>query len=151
MLKLQRLIQEARIVGKIELQGGKKDDHGSSSGKVSQSDLKELEKVLDKLFATVKIDVEFTRHFLDRVNDPRNKKQITIEELRSLFQKTYQKYKDRLVKMGPDTEAVLNDLQTDINTPFALVWDKKNNELDLVAKTTMRKKDFKTSNVKLKV
>lgn len=151
MLKLQRLIQEARIVGKIELQGGKKDDRGSSSGKVSRSDLKELEKVLDKLFATVKIDVEFTRHFLDRVNDSRNKKQITIEELRSLFQKTYRKYKDRLVKMGPDTEAVLNDLQTNINTPFALVWDKKNNELDLVAKTVMRKKDFKTSNVKLKV
>lgn len=151
MLKLQRLIQEARIVGKIELQGGKNSDRGLSSGKVSQSDLKALEKVLDNLFATVNIDVEFTRHFLDRVNDSRNKKQITIEELRSLFQKTYRKYKDRLVKMGPDTEAVLKDLQTNINTPFALVWDKKNNELDLVAKTVMRKKDFKTSNVKLKV
>lgn len=151
MLKLQRLIQEARIVGKIELQGGKNSDRGLSSGKVSQSDLKALEKVLDNLFATVNIDVEFTRHFLDRVNDSRNKKQITIEELRSLFQKTYRKYKDRLVKMGPDTEAVLKDLQTNINTPFALVWDKKNNELDLVAKTVMRKRGFKSSNQFLKV
>lgn len=151
MLKLQRLIQEARIVGKIELQGGKKDDRGSSSGKVSQSDLKALEKVLDKLFATVGLDIEFSKHFVERLNHDRNKEQITIEELRSLFQKTYQKYAKDIVKKEVDWQAVLKDLQSKINIPFVLVWDKKNNELDLVAKTVMRKNDFKTSNPFLKV
>jgi Skp family chaperone for outer membrane proteins len=151
MLKLQRLIQEARIVGKIELQGGKKDDRGSSSGKVSHSDLKALEKVLDKLFATVGLDIEFSKHFVERLNHDRNKEQITIEELRSLFQKTYQKYAKDIVKKEVDWQAVLKDLQSKINIPFVLVWDKKNNELDLVAKTVMRKNDFKTSNPLLKV
>ena len=48
--------------------------------------------------------------------------------------------------MGPDQEAVMKDLVTDINMPFALRWDRDNNELDLIVKTVMRKKDFKTSN-----
>ena len=36
---------------------------------VSRSDLDQIERYADKLFAAVGIDVEFTRHFLDRVND----------------------------------------------------------------------------------
>jgi hypothetical protein len=39
---------------------------------------------------------------------------------------------------------VLKDMQTNINLPFVLKWDSRNNELDLVAKTVMRKPDFKT-------
>ena len=38
-------------------------------------------------------------------------------------------------------------MRTDINMPFALKWDCK--ELDLVAKTVMRKSNFSTSNPKL--
>ena len=30
-----------------------------------------------------------------------------------------------------------------LTCPFALQWDNKNNELDLIAKTVMRKKDSK--------
>ena len=41
---------------------------------ISRSDLDQIERYADKLFAAVGIDVEFTRHFLDRVNDERNKK-----------------------------------------------------------------------------
>jgi len=51
---------------------------------VSKSDLDGVEKFADRLFAKVGIDVEFTRHFLDRVNDERNKKQITTAELTRL-------------------------------------------------------------------
>ena len=40
-----------------------------------------------------------------------------------------------------DAEAVLNDMQTDINMFVSKV---DGNELDLVAKTVMRKKNFKT-------
>ncbi len=46
--------------------------------------------------------------------------------------------------MGPDNEAVMRDLQTNINVPFALVLDKSNDELDLIAKTIMRKDNFTT-------
>ena len=37
-------------------------------------------------------------------------------------------------------------MRTDVNVPFALQWDKDNQELDLVSKTVMRKQDFKSSN-----
>ena len=118
---------------------------------VSKKDLDEVEKYADKLFAAVGIDVEFTRHFLDRVNDARNNKQITSAELIRLFRETYKKHGKKIPKLGPDAEAVLNDMKTDINMPFVLKWDNKSQEFDMVAKTVMRKKDFATSNQKLRV
>ena len=48
---------------------------------VTQGDLQKLEDYADRLFSRVGIDVAFTRHFLDRVNDERNPKQITVGEL----------------------------------------------------------------------
>ena len=117
---------------------------------ISKSNLNQIEKYADKLFAAVGIDVEFTRHFLDRVNDSRNKKPINQAELIRLFRLTYKKYGKRISKMGDDAQAVIHDMETDVNMPFVLNLDK-NNMIDLVAKTVMRKKDFKTSNTKLEV
>jgi len=114
--------------------------------KITQSDLEALETFADRIFGKVVIDVEFTRHFLDRVNDDRNGEQITGSELTRLFKQEYKRWGKPIAQMGPDAEAVMKDLQTDINMPFALRWDRDNNELDLIVKTVMRKKDFKTSN-----
>jgi len=119
------------------------------SEKISRSDLDQIEKYADKLFAAVGIDVEFTRHFLDRVNDERNKKPINQAELIRLFRLTYKKYGKKIAKMNPDAQAVIHDMETDVNMPFVL--NLKGGMLDLVAKTVMRKKDFKTSNQKLEV
>ena len=118
---------------------------------LTQSELDQLEVFADRLFAKVGIDVEFTRHFLDRVNDERNVKQITASELTRLFKQEYKRWGKPIAQMGPDSEAVLKDLATDVNIPFALRWDKENNELDLIAKTVMRKKNFKTSNKEFEV
>lgn len=111
---------------------------------VTQADIDQLETFADKLFARVGIDVEFTRHFLDRVNDERNKKQISMAELTRLFKQEFKRWGKPIAQLGPDQEAVMKDLQTDINLPFVLKYDSTNNELDLIAKTVMRKKDFKT-------
>ena len=108
---------------------------------VTSSDLKQIEKYADRIFAKVGIDVEFTRHFVDRVNDERNKKQISPAELVRLFNKTYQKHGKTIARLGPDAQAVINDMQTDINMPFVLKLDR-NGMLELIAKTIMRKKDF---------
>ena len=113
---------------------------------VSQADIDELEKFADKIFAKVGIDVNFTRHFLDRVNDERNGKPISMSELTRLFKQEQKRWGKKIAQLGPDEEAVMKDLQTDLNLPFALRWDDKNNELDLIAKTVMRKKNFKTPN-----
>ena len=123
---------------------------GSIREDVSKSDLDQVEKYADKLFAAVGIDVEFTRHFLDRVNDERNKKPINTAELIRLFRLTYKKHGKKIPKMGPDAQAVIHDMETDVNMPFVLNVDKSG-MLDMVAKTVMRKKDFKTSNPKLNV
>jgi len=118
---------------------------------ITKANLNDVERFADKIFAKVGIDIEFTRHFLDRVNDKRNGKEISVAELTRLFKQTYKKHGKKIAKMGDDAQAVLNDLQTDINMPFVLKYDPDMDEFDLVAKTVMRKKDFKTSNQKLKV
>lgn len=117
-------------------------------GLITQSDLDQIEKYADRLFAAVGIDVEFTRHFMDRVNDTRNKQQITSSELVRLFKQSYKKYGKKIASLGDDAQAVINDMKTDINMPFVLNVTK-DGELELVGKTIMRKKDFKTSNRKL--
>ena len=115
---------------------------------IKKSDLDQIEKYADRIFASLNIDVEFTRHFLDRVNDKRNVKQITSAELTRLFKQSYKKYGKKIAQLGPDAEAVISDMKTDINMPFVL--NLKGQELELVAKTVMRKKDFKTSGPKLR-
>jgi len=115
---------------------------------VTQADLDKLEAQLDKLFARVDIDIEFTRHFKDRVNDERNRKQITVCELRALFSEIASKFGKEIAKNRVGFEAVLKDISSDINVPFALGWNSQKRELELIAKTTMRKKNFQTSNKK---
>ena len=113
---------------------------------VTAVDIQQLEQFADRIFANVGIDVEFTKHFKDRVNSERNAKPIVPAELTRLFKQERKRYGKPIAQMGPDSEAVMRDLQTDINVPFALVLDKDNDELDLIAKTVMRKKDFDTPN-----
>ena len=118
---------------------------------VTQQQLDTLEKKLDKLFAVHKVDIEFTRHFVDRVNDARNKKDITIPELQDLFNKTFQKFGKKISNQKDGFEAVLNDLNTDINVPFAINYNRRTKEVELNSKTVMRKKNFKTPDKKMKV
>ena len=118
---------------------------------ISQQELDQIEKFADRLFAKVGIDVEFTRHFIDRVNDARNKKDITPAELTRLFKQTYNKHGKKIPQLGPDAEGVLKGMRTDINMPFVLKWDKQSQEFELIAKTVMRKKGFKTTSDVLSV
>ena len=112
---------------------------------VSQSDLNQVERYADKLFAKVGLDVEFTKHFLQRVNDTRNQKPITSAELIRLFRQEYQKHGLTIGELPAEAEAVMKDMETDINVPFKIVLNK-DGDLELIAKTIMRKQDFKTSN-----
>ena len=123
------------------------DLNAQSEKEIKKSDLDQVEKYADRIFASLGIDVEFTRHFLDRVNDKRNIKQITPAELTRLFKQSFKKYGKKIAQLGPDAEAVINDMKTDINMPFVL--NLKGGELELVAKTVMRKKNFQTSGPKM--
>ena len=74
---------------------------------ITKSDLDQIEKYADRLFAALGIDVEFTKHFMDRVNDPRNMKQITPAELVRLFKQTYKKYGKKISKLPSGAQACL--------------------------------------------
>ena len=124
------------------------DLNADSKKQIKKSDLDQIEKYADRIFAAVGIDVEFTRHFLDRVNDARNVKQITPSELTRLFKQSFKKYGKKISKLGDDAQAVINDMKTNINVPFVLN-KTRGGELELVAKTVMRKKNFSTSNTKM--
>ena len=118
---------------------------------LSKADLDAVERMADKLFAKVGIDVEFTRHFLDRVNDARNKKPISSGELVRIFKLTYKKHGSKISGLGKNAEAILHDINSHVNIPFILKWDAKNQEFDMISKTVMRKKDFKSNDPKLEV
>jgi len=122
-----------------------------STNHISRDELKEVERFADKLFEGLGIDIAFTNHFYERLNDPRNGKQITDAELKELFKDMFLKIGDNLLDMKIDTEAVINDVSSKLNIPFVLVYDKRNNEIDLVSKTIMRKSDFKTDTKKFKI
>ncbi len=113
---------------------------------ISKNELDKLENWADKLFSSVNIDVEFTKHFFQRLNNKRNKKEIKFEELRQLFKDTHKKYGKKIPELGKNAEAVIRDMRTDINVPFVLLWDSKTQEFDLISKTIVRKKIFKTRN-----
>ena len=109
--------------------------------KVNQSQIDQLEKFADRILAKYDIDVEFTRHFVDRLNDPRNNPEIKVAELQKFFKKI-QKNKGKDIKSNPDTQVVLKDLTTSLNLPVVINY--KDGEFEVVNKTIMRKKDFKT-------
>ena len=112
---------------------------------VSQKQISDLEKFADRLLDKFGVDVEFTRHFADRMNDDRNNPKISIPELQRFFKKVA-KNKAKDIKQLGDSEAVLKDIQADLNLPVVINYDKAKNEFEVVNKTIMRKKDFKTPN-----
>jgi len=114
---------------------------------VSQRQIDDLEKFGDRLLKKFDIDIEFTRHFADRMNDKRNDPEIKIAEIQRLFKKIA-KNKGKDIKKHGDAEAVLKDMQSDLNLP--IVVNYKDGEFEVVNKTIMRKKGFKTTSPEIK-
>lgn len=112
---------------------------------VTQSQIQDLEKFADRLLQKFDIDVEFTRHFADRMNDSRNNPPITVAELQQLFKKIHKK-KGENIRKNANSEVVLKDIQKDLNLPVVINYDREKNEFEVINKTIMRKKNFKTSN-----
>ena len=117
---------------------------------ISPSHMKEFEKFVDKMFEKFRIDFNFTKHFRERMSDGRNNPCIKIKELADVITKIYKK-QGKSLKDVAGSEAVIKDLQSDLNVPVAVEYDSKNDEFDVVMKTIMRKKNFKTPNKEIKL
>lgn len=116
---------------------------------LTSAQLQAFEKVVDKLFKQYDIDFDFgKRHFKDRMSDERNKPCIDLKELAEMIKKLYMRVKKngKTLSQFKDAEIVLKDIQSKLNMPVAIEYDRKNDELDVIAKTIMRKKDFRTPN-----
>ena len=111
---------------------------------IPMGDLKQIDTFADKKLNPV--DVVLTdKHFFDRLNDPRNKKEISKAELIGFFKRLAKKKKTFLDFLDKYNQVVAVDDRTDINIPFMKQANK------VIAKTVMRKKDFKTQNHKVEI
>jgi len=119
--------------------------HEQQCSLVTKAQMNAFEKVVDRLFDKFGIDFEFTKHFGDRMGDDRNNPCIDIKELSDLMKKIYAK-QGKSLKDVKDAEAVVRDLQSDLNIPVVVKYDHRNDEFDVVAKTIMRKKNFRSRN-----
>lgn len=115
---------------------------------ISKFQLRHIEDQADKWFKKWNIDIEFTHHFFDRVNDLRNEKSIEAIELIQLFKKTEEELGKDFSHIK-DIQAVLKDISSDINIPFILEPTKDG--IRFISKTVMRKKNFMTSNPIFKI
>jgi len=114
------------------------------SEEVTQKQLNDVEKFADRILAKFNVDIEFTRHFADRMNDARNKPAVSVAELQQIFKKIARK-KAKDIRQNPDSEAVIKDIQKDLNLPVVISYNKNKEEFEVITKTIMRKKDFKTT------
>ena len=101
-----------------------------------------METFADRLWSKLGIDVEFTKHFVDRLNDDRNGKPIPSAELVRLFKREYELYGKAIQKLDDRYEAVMKDLTTQINLPF-VIKDTDSGK-SVIAKTVMRKQNFRS-------
>jgi len=110
---------------------------------IGMKQIKQFEKVVDELFKKFDIDFNFTKHFGERMSDGRNTPCITLKELAAFIKKIYAK-QGKSIKGVAGAEAVIKDIQSDLNIPVAVTYDSKNDEFDVAMKTIMRKKNFKS-------
>jgi len=114
-------------------------------------DFRDLERFADDHFNEIGLDVVFTSHFKDRVNDARNGAQVSYDELETLLLKAFDKAGHKLAKLPDESEAVLKQLATWLNVPIKVVADPDGSEKDLVFKTIMRKRRFETPNPEIQI
>lgn len=120
---------------------------------ITKQQLQVIERHLDKLFKDLDIDVEFSSHFLDRLNDVRNGEPITVGELIDIYTNVHKDYGKELVinKSEKQIEKVIKSINTHINIPFILRWNRSKKMIEMLSKTIMRKSNFTTSNKVLTV
>ena len=110
---------------------------------IPMADLVKIDKYADKQLNPVDI-VLTDKHFFDRLTDPRNKKEISQAELIGFFKRLGKKKKNFVNFLNLYGQIVAKDNRTNLNIPFMKQANK------VIAKTIMRKDDFKTSDPEYK-
>jgi hypothetical protein len=110
-----------------------------NTNEMAKADMDAVEKYADQQLAPSDVELgKETDHFFQRLNDPRNGKEISPAELTGFFKRLAKNKKKFLEFVKQYKEFVVKDRRTDINIPFVVMANK------LIAKTIMRKGDFKS-------
>ena len=105
---------------------------------ITKDDIEVVDDMADEKLAPIEIDLS-GNHFFDRLNDPRNFPDISIEELEDFFDKLSDEKDEFIDFLKQYREIVVKDTETNINIPFMKLANKA------IAKTIMRKKNFSSS------
>ena len=117
------------------------DEYSKSESVINEipmADLQQIDKYADRQLNP--IDIVLTdKHFFDRLNDTRNGKEISSAELTGFFKRLGRNKKKFVEFLTQYNQVVAKDNRTNINIPFMLQANKA------IAKTIMRKGEFKTT------
>ena len=139
--KQKELIKKLNV---LRVKNGMKPLGENVINEIPMGDLEKIDTFADKQLNP--LDIVLTdRHFFDRLNDPRNGKEISNAELIGFFKRLSKKKKEFVEFLQNYNTLVATDDKTNINIPFM----KQSNKA--IAKTVMRKKDFKTADKKLDI
>lgn len=108
---------------------------------LDHDELQSLEDYADYLFSKLGVNIVFTKHFKQRINDARNLQPISYDEISDFFLKAYHEAGQEIAELPDETAAVLKDLVTRINVPFK-IEEEPSGETDVVLMSVMRKKNY---------
>jgi len=106
---------------------------------IGLDDVEFLDQYADDKLAPLDIDLT-GKHFVDRLNDPRNNPEIEVDEIEDFIDKLSNKKEKFSDLLDDNEEIVTKDRQTNLNIPFMKGKNKA------IAKTIMRKANFITPN-----
>lgn len=104
-----------------------------------QVDFVALEKQLDDMFEELGIDVNFTRHFKERVLE----RNLTEEDILELARKIIDRYPDKVADLPKDNNVVFTHLSRLVDIAAVSAGYGEDYLKDLVFKTAFKRRDRK--------
>ena len=109
---------------------------------VSSGELDAAEAFANRALSKFNIEVNFTRHFRERINHPRNEPMITGAEIIRLFRRAAKQHGNRLKNLQPGIEILLRDTGTKINISVSVEQRKDEDTLLFFCTTIIRGDNF---------
>ena len=143
MPKSKKQKEVIKKLNKVRVKNGMSPLKEDTLNEIPMADLQKIDKFADKQLNPVNI-VLTGKHFFDRLNDPRNGKEVSNAELIGFFKRLGKNKKEFVKFLNQYNQIVVKDDRTNLNIPFMKQANK------VIAKTIMRKANFKSSDPKYK-
>ena len=89
---------------------------------LSNPEINNLEKYLDRIFAELDVDTEFTKHFKDRLQG--RESEVKQQSIKDSFNKLLKKYKEEILQKK-NVGVLLKDMSNDINIPVHHISEER--------------------------